>query len=140
MTDKKEIISYIVLIVICFILAMHMNVVVSGSMEPTFYRGDIVIIEKTNFLGFQEFNPEDVEVGDIVVYDASWYNKPVIHRVINKTTIEGETYFTIKGDNNPVQDPYPVPVSQIRERVINIENTPLIVPKIGYVSLWLRGL
>ena len=34
----------------------------------------------------------DVQVGDIVVYDATWYNEPVIHRVINITEINGTTY------------------------------------------------
>ena len=32
-------------LVIVLILAQHLNVVVSGSMEPVFYRGDIVAIE-----------------------------------------------------------------------------------------------
>ncbi|MEN6573375.1 signal peptidase I, partial [Methanobacterium aggregans] len=82
MSDKKEIISYIAIIIIGIILAQHMNVVVSGSMEPVFYRGDIVVIEKTDFLGLQELNANDLKVGDIVVYHATWFNEPVIHRII----------------------------------------------------------
>jgi len=57
-------------------------------------------------------------VGDIAVYNAKWFPHPVIHRVINKTDINGSTYFTIKGDNNetnPVPDPYFVSPSQITE-------------------------
>ena len=35
-----------------------------------------------------EFNPEtDVNVGDIVVYNAKWFNSPVIHRVIEKNNM-----------------------------------------------------
>ena len=74
MTYYKEIIGYAVLIVVLLIASQHLNVVVSGSLEPVFFRGDILIVEKTNFLGIQEFGPHDVQVGDIVVYDAVWYN------------------------------------------------------------------
>jgi len=43
--DFKEVASYIVILVIVLIAAQHLNVVVSGSMEPAFYRGDIVLVE-----------------------------------------------------------------------------------------------
>ena len=140
MSMKKEIAIYALIIIVGLMAAQHMNVVVSGSMEPVLYRGDIVIIEKTNFLGTNEFNPNDAKVGDIVVYDAKWYPNPVIHRIINETYINGTKYFIIKGDNNDAQDPYPVSPSQIRERVSTIGDQPLIIPKIGYITLWLRGL
>ena len=138
--DKKEIIIYLVIIILGVVLAQHMNVVVSGSMEPVFYRGDIVIVEKANFLGIHEFNPDDVEVGDIVVYDAKWFSGPVIHRVINISMINGTKYFTIKGDHNNVSDPYLVTADQINERVIKMGDTPLIIPKLGYITIGIRGL
>lgn len=140
MVDYKEIASYVIILVIVLIAAQHLNVVVSGSMEPAFYRGDIVLVEKANFLGIQEFNPEDVKVGDVVVYDAAWFDQPVIHRVINITNINGTTMYVIKGDNNDRPDPYYVTADQIQERVVTINNNLFIIPKIGYLSLWLRGL
>ena len=60
-------------------MAQHLNVVVSGSMEPVFYRGDVVIIEKTNFMGISEMDVEDLKIGDIIIYDATWFAEPVIH-------------------------------------------------------------
>ena len=104
------------------VLAQHLNVVVSGSMEPEFYRGDIVVVEKANLfgLGIQEFDPNDVQVGDIVVYNAEWVDEAVIHRVINITEINGSTYFVIKGDNNDVPDPYYVSPDQITDRVVTL--------------------
>lgn len=51
MTDWKEIASYAVILIIVLIAAQHLNVVVSGSMEPTFYRGDIVLIQKADLHG-----------------------------------------------------------------------------------------
>lgn len=129
--DYKEIATYIVIILVGIIIAQHMNVVVSGSMEPVMYRGDIVIIDT---------NPGDIEVGDIVVYDATWFNQPVIHRVIKiQNTAEGPLY-TIKGDNNPSPDPQLVKREQIRSKVVKLGDTPLVIPKVGYITLWIRGL
>lgn len=142
MTNKKEIVTYVLIIFIALLIAQHLNVVVSGSMEPVFSRGDIVAVEKTNLfgLGIQEFDPSDVKVGDIVVYDAHWVNEPVIHRVINITEINGTTYYMIKGDNNDSPDPYYVEADQITDRVITNGDSPIVIPYIGNINLWLKGL
>ena len=138
--DFKEIAVYIVLIIAVLIVAQHLNVVVSGSMEPVMYRGDIVVLEQANILGFHEFSPDDIQVGDIVVYNAAWHEGPVIHRVIDIGKINGTTVFKIKGDNNDAVDPYYVTKGQIKSRVVTINDNPLIIPKIGYISIWIRGL
>ena len=138
--DWKEVVSYAVILIIVLIAAQHLSVVVSGSMEPVFYRGDIVILQKADFFGIQEFDPNDVQVGDVVVYDASWYDQPVIHRIINITDINGTTMYVIKGDNNKRPDPYYVTANQITERVVSVGDNLIVIPKIGYLSIWLRGL
>ncbi|AMK16251.1 signal peptidase I [Methanobrevibacter olleyae] len=138
--DLKEIAVYIILIAVVLIIAQHLNVVVSGSMEPVMYRGDIVVLEKANLLGIGEFSPADVKVGDIVVYDAVWHEGPVIHRVIDIGKINGTTVFKIKGDNNEGADPYWVTEKQITSRVLTFGDQPIIIPKIGYISIWIRGL
>jgi signal peptidase len=137
----KEILSYAVIIILAILLSSHLNVVVSGSMEPVFYRGDIVATENVNTYGIQEFNPyTDVNINDVVVYDASWYPEPVIHRVIDIQQINGSKYYIIKGDNNDNQDPYPVSPDQIKSKVLSVGDNLIIIPKIGYVTLWFRGL
>jgi signal peptidase len=140
MTDWKEIASYAVILIIVLIAAQHLNVVVSGSMEPAFYRGDIVMIQKADFFGIHEFNVDDINVGDVVVYDAKWFNQPVIHRVINITDVNGTTMYVIKGDNNNAPDPYYVTKGQIESKVVTFGDNLVVIPKIGYLSLWLRGL
>ena len=140
MVDYKEIASYIIILAIVLIAAQHLNVVVSGSMEPVFYRGDIVVIEKADFLGLHEFDRKSVEKGDIVVYDAKWFNQPVIHRIIDIKEINGTTMYEIKGDNNNRSDPYYVTSDQIESRVLNWGDKPIVIPWIGNISLWLRGL
>lgn len=137
----KEILSYAIILIVAVILSAHLNVVVSGSMEPSFYRGDIVATENVNTYGIQEFNPyTDVKVGDVVVYDATWYSEPVIHRVIDIQQINGSQYYIIKGDNNEVQDPYPVSPDQIKSKVLKIGDSLVIIPKLGHVTLLFRGL
>ncbi len=111
-----------------------MNVVVSGSMEPVLYRGDIVIIDSNP-------NYENIRVGDIVVYKATWFNQPVIHRVIEKGFLQnGTPALKTKGDNNPTADPALVYPNQIISKVVSINGSPLVIPKIGYITLWIRGL
>ena len=48
--------------IILLLVWSHVNVVVSDSMYPIMKRGDFVIVENAGF----EFNPNDVNVGDIV--------------------------------------------------------------------------
>jgi len=136
----KEILSYVILIIIVLLVAQHLSVVISGSMEPVMYRGDIVILQQADILGFHEFDPNTVQVGDIVVYNAVWYDSPVIHRVIKMEDINGTTYYTIKGDNNDKPDKYLVKPDQITARVVCVNGEPVIIPKIGYITLWIRGL
>ena len=140
MTDWKEIAAYAVILVIVLIAAQHLNVVVSGSMEPAFYRGDIVLVEKADFFGIHEFDVNDIQKGDVVVYDAKWFNQPVIHRVINIAKINGTTMYEIKGDNNNASDPYFVSQDQIKSKVVTFGDNLVVIPKVGYLSLWLRGL
>ena len=145
MTDTKEILSYVAIIIIGIILAQHLNVVVSGSMEPVFYRGDVVVIQKTSFLGLSELNTSNLNVGDIVIYDATWFPEPVIHRIIFKGTLpDGRLYSKTKGDHNPTPDPVGVYPEQVQAKVItygqNPGQNPLVIPKIGFITLWIRGL
>jgi signal peptidase len=128
-------------------------------MYPIMERGDFVIVKNANW----EFNPNNVQVGDIVIYKAHWprykenkveyivniddkrlgvfsgdKTEPVIHRVIQKLNINNETYFIIKGDNNPTYDPELVSVNQIKQKVITINGAPLVIPYVGYLSIFLK--
>ena len=47
-------------------------VVLSGSMEPTMHRGDILAL----------YMPDEFEIGDIVVFNIRERDIPIIHRVI----------------------------------------------------------
>ena len=71
-------------------------VVLSGSMEPAFHRGDILFLH----MGFTPFR-----AGDIVVFKVADRDIPIVHRVIKVHEKEsGEVDLLTKGDNNAVDD------------------------------------
>ena len=71
-------------------------VVLSGSMEPAFQRGDIL------FLTNQD-NP--IRVGEIVVFKIKDRDIPIVHRVMKvHEKADGKVEVLTKGDNNRVDD------------------------------------
>jgi signal peptidase len=128
----KEISTYIIIIIIAITMSHYMNVISSGSMEPVLYKGDVVIID---------YNPSTIETGDIIIYDARWFqNKHIIHRVIAKgESTDGNIIYILKGDNNADQDPEPISPTDVIAKVVTINNHTLIIPKIGYITLWFQG-
>ncbi|XP_044728420.1 signal peptidase complex catalytic subunit SEC11A isoform X1 [Chrysoperla carnea] len=74
-------------------------VVLSGSMEPAFHRGDLLFL--TNYSPEQE----PIRVGEIVVFKVDGRDIPIVHRVLKLHEKEnGTTKFLTKGDNNSVDD------------------------------------
>lgn len=72
-------------------------VVLSGSMEPAFHRGDLLLL--TNY------REEPVRVGEIVVFKVDGRDIPIVHRVIKVHEKDNSTVkFLTKGDNNSVDD------------------------------------
>ena len=116
---KKDIIEIAIFVAVLFTVtfgtyfimraALHtktpMVVVISGSMEPTIYRGDLLFIKGVD--------PETIEVGshedrtgDIIVFEANWSTsgEPIVHRVIDRRldNVNGtlKWQFATWGDNN----------------------------------------
>ena len=91
------IVTFLVVLVIFVsgFFGIQRYLVVSGSMEPNLYAGDIVFVN-TNV------NFEDVEIGDVIIFKHRGMN--IIHRVIETMTINEKTYFKTKGDANKVDD------------------------------------
>jgi len=71
-------------------------VVLSGSMEPSFKRGDILFLN----MGDAPFR-----VGEIVVFKIEGREIPIVHRVIKiHEKPNGDVDILTKGDNNQVDD------------------------------------
>jgi signal peptidase len=100
----------------------------SGGFNP----GDAVIV-----LGAK---PQDVRVGDVIVFHQAQYDMPIIHRVYNITQKDGVYYFSTKGDHNPVEDPWIVSETDMEGRAwlwipfVGIINTLFV-----RVMMWISG-
>ena len=101
--------------------------VLSGSMSPTFNRGDAVVIEKLNT---QE--KDNLKKGDIIQFVSG--TKYVVHRINDVTNDEyGNKMFITKGDHNNAVDFDKVHLENVKGKVA------AIIPFIGYPSVWLSG-
>ena len=102
--------------------------VLSGSMSPTFNRGDAVIINK---LSKQEKN--ELKKGDIIQFISG--TRYVVHRIYKVTNDEyGNKAFITKGDHNNAPDSDMVSLDNV------IGKASFSVPLIGYPSVWLTGV
>ena len=102
--------------------------VLSGSMSPTFNRGDAVIINK---LTKQEKN--ELKKGDIIQFISG--TKYVVHRIYKVTNDEyGNKAFITKGDHNNAPDSDKVSLDNV------IGKVSFSIPLIGYPSVWLTGV
>lgn len=74
--------------------------VATGSMEPKYLVGDILIS--------QEIDPDEIQVGDDIVYKGntgSFKDKIVTHQVVSIREENGEKKITTKGIANTEEDP-----------------------------------
>ncbi|XMA17507.1 hypothetical protein WAI453_010298 [Rhynchosporium graminicola] len=104
-------------------------VVLSGSMEPTFQRGDILVLwNRTN----------DVQVGAIVVFTLSDRESLSVHRVVRKYGEGNHVKILTKGDYNEYSDEILYPGHQeflaLRDIVGNVVG---YIPRLGYTTILL---
>lgn len=76
---------------------LQVVVVLSGSMEPGFYRGDILFLTMGN---------RKVDNGEIVVFNIDGRDIPIVHRSLRVHTERstGNQEILTKGDNNYAND------------------------------------
>eukprot|EP00923_Selenidium_pygospionis_P019280 GHVN01033733.1.p1 GENE.GHVN01033733.1~~GHVN01033733.1.p1 ORF type:complete len:181 (-),score=26.82 GHVN01033733.1:99-641(-) len=105
-------------------------VVLSGSMEPGFFRGDILFLT----------NPDHLTTGDIVVYQIDGREIPIVHRIISvHEDTEHEVSLLTKGDNNNVDDRGLYNPKQLWLKKSNIIGTAIgVLPYVGMITIWLN--
>ena len=103
-------------------------VVASGSMIPELQVYDVLIVQ-----GHVTF--EDVQIGDIIVFDRpSGHDRVIVHRVVSITDDDPITLRT-KGDNNVASIPgtdFPITEKEYIGKVV------FQIPQIGYVTQVLK--
>jgi signal peptidase len=71
-------------------------VVLSGSMEPAFQRGDILFLNNDD---------SPIRAGEIVVFKIEGREIPIVHRILNvHEDKDGVAKYLTKGDNNNIDD------------------------------------
>lgn len=102
--------------------------VLSGSMSPTFNRGDAAVVRKLT-----DNEKLDLGKGDVIQFASG--NKYVIHRIVDVTNdAYGNKLFITKGDANNTNDTGNVKNADIVGKV------SFVIPFIGYPSVWLSGM
>ncbi|EKM78480.1 hypothetical protein AGABI1DRAFT_121544 [Agaricus bisporus var. burnettii JB137-S8] len=104
-------------------------VVLSGSMEPAFYRGDLLFLT----------NPANqrYQTGDITVYKIPGADIPIVHRVLetHDDKKKDKQLLLTKGDNNYVDDLELYQGLQWLERKHIVGKVRGFLPYIGYVTI-----
>lgn len=93
-----------------YAFGLRLDVVLSDSMSPTFYKDDIVIVRQY----------DEYEKGDIVEYQLSSVSKPVAHRIIEKIGTGKTATYRTKGDANTQAEEYTISNKDINGKVITV--------------------
>ncbi|TQL47644.1 signal peptidase [Homoserinimonas aerilata] len=101
--------------------------VLTGSMEPTYPPGTLIIVKP--------LDAQEVRIGDPITYQIESGKAAVVtHRVISIShSTNGELAFTTKGDANGAADALPVQPVQLKGKVW------YSVPWIGYANNFVNG-
>ena len=107
-------------------------VVLSGSMEPGFHRGDILFLSLTE----APFMP-----GDVTVFSIEGRDIPIVHRAHNVHEDPEVSHLAIvtKGDNNRVDDRGLYKPGQLFLKKSNILGRAYaFIPYVGMITIWLN--
>ncbi|MCJ1352497.1 MAG: Signal peptidase complex catalytic subunit [Icmadophila ericetorum] len=106
-------------------------VVLSGSMEPAFQRGDILFLWNRG---------QETQIGEVVVYNVKGKDIPIVHRVVRRFGGGSEPLRLLtKGDNNLADDTELYARNQdYLERSKDVIGSVVgYVPFVGYVTILL---
>lgn len=107
-------------VLIAQLFGIHRYIVVSGSMEPNLYAGDMVFVNSN-------VDFEDVQLGDVIIFQYEDMN--IIHRVVDEAIIDGEKRLKTKGDNNKNADGYLTTEDNFSGVVVD----EYVIPKMGFL-------
>lgn len=92
------------------ILGFRQYVVATGSMEPEYNIGDLIVIRETT--------KEEIKIGDIINYTSENGIDTITHRVVDIIEKDGQNYYKTKGDNNNSEDSELVKYSQVKGKLV----------------------
>lgn len=104
----------------CLIFQYEPAVVMSGSMEPVFHTGSVVLVDRKH--------NENMQVGDTIAFKVG--GAYVTHRIIERR----ENGYITKGDANSSADPWLISDKEVKGKVV------LSIPKLGYFLKFMAGI
>ena len=111
----------VMIVLVSGFLKYKMIAVASGSMVPTYEKGDAVIYEKVN--------ADQLQIGDILAFQKN--DIIVTHRIVEIRKNVRRVFIT-KGDANKSVDSYEVEASNVLGKVV------FKVRYIGYPTVWIN--
>ena len=109
---------FIAVILILLFKLVFFTAIVSNSMQPTFKKGDLVLMQKIATA------PEE---GDIIMFEHKDIMLPITHRAIAVTDAGSKTM----GDARGVTDPWLVQNEAIMAKAVQIDGKPLVLEDVG---------
>lgn len=97
----------------------HTYIIYGGSMGKGLPQGSVAVSKPTS--------AQELRIGDVVAHRASADSPPVLHRIVDITTVDGQRLFVTQGDANRTPDPIPVAFEGTGDRVV------YSVPYAGYI-------
>ncbi|MDU2673350.1 MAG: signal peptidase I [Clostridium sp.] len=133
--ENEKIIAYLPTIVISVfviwfvvgVFEIYPTAIVTGSMEPVIYPGDVVLVNKLSSIE----EVENLQVGDIIQFKRE--DIIINHRITEIIDKDGQLLFRTKGDNNSTEDTRLVKVDELKGEIVKV------IPKIGLITMFLKS-
>ncbi len=109
---------FLLVILVLLFKLVFLTAIVSDSMQPTFKKGDLVLMQKVSVA------PKE---GDIIMFEQPNYMLPITHRVIALTDEGVRT----RGDAVGRADPWIVHEEEIMAKAVQLEEKPLVIKDVG---------
>ena len=85
-------------------------IVLTGSMEPFYNVGDLVIVKETK--------KEDIKKDDVITFSLNNSTETISHRIIDIVNQDGQELYQTKGDNNNAPDSDLVSYENIKGKIV----------------------
>jgi signal peptidase len=118
-----SLVSFLLLILLprATIFGVRTRIFMGESMEPTLQSGSLVFDRQAD--------PNTLAVGDMISFRQRGSEYATIHRIVGRTQIAGQIWFTTKGDANPVND------TQMVGPEVQVHTPLVVIPHLGYLLM-----
>lgn len=121
------VISLLVIWFVVGVFKVYPTAIVTGSMEPIIYPGDVVLVSKLQSIE----EVEELNVGDVIQFKRE--DIIINHRITEIIDKDGQLLFRTKGDNNSAEDMRLVKVDELKGKIVKV------IPKVGLITMFIKS-